>query len=293
MENNKTVIKYDNIPLPEKVSDILQHDIWVGDSFPISMFSAIMNPIKFSASAVIFLKRGHCTADLNLIQYDIAAPSIVVVRQGQILTPKSASPDLDASYIVMSKKLTDTLFRYINQLPIYPVINRKQVVPIDPHHAIHFSALHINLRNIIKNTSNPFGYECVVHTLLSFFFRYGHIPFKSANNTLPTSQGRITDNFIKLVQENFKKERFLGFYAAELGISPKHLARTVKAQTGITAVSWIERLVVLEAQVMLKSSNLNIQQISDELNFKSQSFFGKYFKKFTGMSPKEFRNAKS
>ena len=50
--------------------------------------------------------------------------------------------------------------------------------------------------------------------------------------------------------------------------------------------------MVLEAQVMLKSSNLNIQQISDELNFKSQSFFGKYFKKFTGMSPKEFRNSK-
>lgn len=132
----------------------------------------------------------------------------------------------------------------------------------------------------------------MVHSILAFFFRYGHIPFKSGAADFPTSQGRITDNFLKLVQENFRKERFLGFYASELGISPKHLARTVKAQTGMTAVSWIERLVVLEAQVMLKSSNLNIQQISYELNFKSQSFFGKYFKKFTGMSPKEFRNSK-
>ncbi len=258
MNDDKTVIKYDDIPLPEKVSDILKHDIWVGDSFSISMFSSIMSPIKFSASAIIFLKRGHCTADLNLIQHDIKAPSIVVVRQGQILTPKAASPDFDASYIVMSKRLTDTIFRYINQLPIYPTINRTPVVPLDPNHAIHFSALHINLKNIISDTANPFGYECVVHSILAFFFRYGHIPFKSS----------------------------------ELGISPKHLARTVKAQTGMTAVSWIERLVVLEAQVMLKSSNLNIQQISDELNFKSQSFFGKYFKKFTGMSPKEFRNSK-
>jgi|InofroStandDraft_1065614.scaffolds.fasta_scaffold04162_5 AraC-like DNA-binding protein len=292
MNDDKTVIKYDDIPLPEKVSDILKHDIWVGDSFSISMFSSIMSPIKFSASAIIFLKRGHCTADLNLIQHDIKAPSIVVVRQGQILTPKAASPDFDASYIVMSKRLTDTIFRYINQLPIYPTINRTPVVPLDPNHAIHFSALHINLKNIISDTANPFGYECVVHSILAFFFRYGHIPFKSGAADFPTSQGRITDNFLKLVQENFRKERFLGFYASELGISPKHLARTVKAQTGMTAVSWIERLVVLEAQVMLKSSNLNIQQISDELNFKSQSFFGKYFKKFTGMSPKEFRNSK-
>ena len=72
--------------------------------------------------------------------------------------------------------------------------------------------------------------------------------FKSGAADFPTSQGRITDNFPQARQENFRKERFLGFYASELGISPKHLARTVKAQTGMTAVSWIERLVVLEAQ---------------------------------------------
>ena len=59
----------------------------------------------------------------------------------------------------------------------------------------------------------------------------------------------------------------------------------------LTAVDWIERFVILEAKVLLKSSNLNIQQIADELNFPSQSFFGKYFKKLTGMSPKEFRNS--
>lgn len=117
-------------------------------------------------------------------------------------------------------------------------------------------------------------------------------PVQVRSSRLPDITGTHNGQFLKLVQENFRKERFLGFYASELGISPKHLARTVKAQTGMTAVSWIERLVVLEAQVMLKSSNLNIQQISDELNFKSQSFFGKYFKKFTGMSPKEFRNSK-
>ena len=82
----------------------------------------------------------------------------------------------------------------------------------------------------------------------------------------------------------------LDFYAQQLEVSPKHLSRTIKAQTGYTAVEWIEKFVILEAKVLLKSSNLNIQQISDELNFASQSFFGKYFKKITGMSPKEFRN---
>lgn len=107
---------------------------------------------------------------------------------------------------------------------------------------------------------------------------------------IATNQGRMTDQFLMLAQRHFRQQRFLDFYAQKLEVSPKHLSRTVKAQTGYTAVEWIEKFVILEAKVLLKSSNLNIQQISDELNFASQSFFGKYFKKITGMSPKEFRN---
>jgi AraC-like DNA-binding protein len=47
--------------------------------------------------------------------------------------------------------------------------------------------------------------------------------------------------------------------------------------------------VVLEAKALLKSTNMTIQQISDELNFLSKSFFGKYFKRLLGVSPKENR----
>jgi len=47
--------------------------------------------------------------------------------------------------------------------------------------------------------------------------------------------------------------------------------------------------VLLEARAMLKSSHMTIQQIAGELNFPNQSFLGKYFKRMTGMSPKEYR----
>ena len=47
----------------------------------------------------------------------------------------------------------------------------------------------------------------------------------------------------------------------------------------------------LEVKALLKSTNMTIQQISDELNFPSQSFFGKYFKLVVGMSPKEYEKS--
>lgn len=52
----------------------------------------------------------------------------------------------------------------------------------------------------------------------------------------------------------------------------------------------IESYVITESQVLLSSTELSIQEIALKLNFPSQSVFGKYFKRITGLSPKEYRN---
>ena len=96
-------------------------------------------------------------------------------------------------------------------------------------------------------------------------------------------------NFLKQVQAFHKQERKVEFYADRLCLSPKYLSQTIKSYSGKTAGEWIDEYVVLEAKVLLRSTNMTIQQIGDELNFPSQSFFGKYFKRLTGMSPKAYR----
>ena len=52
----------------------------------------------------------------------------------------------------------------------------------------------------------------------------------------------------------------------------------------------ISRMVIMDAKSQLKSTNLSIQEISDSLNFANMSFFGKYFKRYVGMSPLDYRN---
>ena len=78
-------------------------------------------------------------------------------------------------------------------------------------------------------------------------------------------------------------------YADRLCISPKHMSMVVKKVSGRTASDWIDDYVILQAKQMLRSSSLTIQEVSRELNFSNQSFFGKYFKKHVGMSPSEYR----
>ena len=59
--------------------------------------------------------------------------------------------------------------------------------------------------------------------------------------------------------------------------------------SGRSALNIIDEYVIAESKALLHSTTRSIQQISNELNFVSQSVFGKYFKRITGLSPKEYR----
>lgn len=97
-------------------------------------------------------------------------------------------------------------------------------------------------------------------------------------------------NFTQLVMQNYNKTRNVAWYAEKLGITQTHLCTTVKQATGNTCMEIISRMVIMDAKSQLKSTNLSIQEISDSLNFANMSFFGKYFKRYVGMSPLDYRN---
>lgn len=88
-----------------------------------------------------------------------------------------------------------------------------------------------------------------------------------------------------------RQERKVQFYADLLHVSIGHLFAVIKRVSGKSPGDWIDEYVVSEAHILLKGSSLTIQQISQELGFPSQSFFGKYFKRVMGVSPKEYREA--
>ena len=95
--------------------------------------------------------------------------------------------------------------------------------------------------------------------------------------------------FIQILEDNFRTERSVTFYADKLCVTPKHLSAVLKEISEKTAGEWIDLRVILEAKLLLRSTGLNVQEISTQLNFANQSFFGKYFKHLTGMSPRDYR----
>ncbi len=280
-----------NLNLPEDLSSILEQDFWMLENIGPSMLTSLREPVKFAATTWIFVFNGYGRADINLVNHEISAPALVSVKSTQIMQPTFLSPDFNATVMVMSKRLSENLFLFLNSSPLASISLRHPVVSIPDDSVQDFKDFIQATKSLLAETSNPYGSQALMYHLLLFIHRYGYKCFLPFKDEVVSRQGRMSDQFLALVQQNFRKERFLDFYASKLEVTPKHLSRTIKKQTGFTAVEWIERYVILEAKVLLKSSNLNIQQIADELNFPSQSFFGKYFKKQTGLSPKEFRNS--
>lgn len=285
------MLKYNDFALSKTVEEILQEDLWVFNGYNALMFSFSKGePVKFSAYASVYLRKGSCKVLLSLRQMEIKAPAVVSIREGEILQLFECSDDLDASVCVMSKHFTETLFASTNELSTISATNKARFIRISDDLVDSFDSFYSDLKRLIEDNSLQRRFLCLLYTVLAFYYRIGDRLFANVTESHGDSASRLTEFFLYLVQQNFREERFLDFYAKSLGITSKHLSRVIKAQTGLSPVDWIERYVILEAKVLLRSSTLTIQQIADTLHFSSQSFFGKHFKKHTGKTPGEFRN---
>lgn len=99
----------------------------------------------------------------------------------------------------------------------------------------------------------------------------------------------IFNRFIDEVQNHYKQERQVIFYANLLCITPKYLSSVIHEVSGKYATEWIDEYVIFEAKALLKNYNITIKEICQKMNFSTQSMFAKYFKKHTGQTPRDFR----
>jgi AraC-like DNA-binding protein len=270
--------------------------IIIGDDFALVTYNREDNPCspiepyKLTHAIIAIGATGQCTFRLNLQEYNVDSPTILTLMPGQIIEDIKYSSDFEGYAIVLSKRFIDIL-----NLPgwqqQYMSLYHNPINPIDAEFVELVKFFYAILCKAASNQENPFRLQ-VIENLIRVFYYGGISKLQPANSEKTSYKNNIVERFIELVQEHYREERLIGFYADKLCITPKYLSKLVKENTGRSAGEWIERHVILEARAMLKSSDYTIQQIATSLNFPNQSFFGKYFKRATGLSPKQYRNSK-
>lgn len=92
-----------------------------------------------------------------------------------------------------------------------------------------------------------------------------------------------------LIEQKFKTEHAVSFYAENLGVSPRKLGDVVKLYTGKYVSDVIDDRLIAEAKRLLLFSNLTVKEIAFDLGFEEHSYFTKVFRKLTGNTPSEFK----
>lgn len=280
------------VKLPQTLSEILKSEIWMFNHIPSSIVRLADEPMKFAATAFILLRTGSATIDINLRQFKIQAPAFIKIATNSYLHIKEVSDNIDAATAVASREFADRLgILFRNRFWMHNIYENT-VLCLSPEVADIFFKFYDDLIVLYENTDNPDRNAAILHFIASFFFANGYRFTSDFNIPSPDSTSKnLTEKFLSLAQRHFATEHQLSFYASKLSISPKHLSRCVKKFTGFSASEWIERYILLEAKVLLKSSNLNVSQIANELHFTTSSAFGKFFRKNTGISPLKFRKS--
>lgn len=100
------------------------------------------------------------------------------------------------------------------------------------------------------------------------------------------------DDILQYLRSNYQKPLTLDEIAQRMGYSPTYLSRFFRDKTGDSLFEYINRLRISHACLLLKRSNQDILSISIESGFNSLSFFNRAFRKFTSLSPSDYRKTK-
>lgn len=252
----------------------------------------LRRPHKFDCFMVVNHLAGGIKFKIDMEEYEETGGNhIINCAPGQIISIDSITDDFDAHILVLSERFIESMLVFLNgSIPLRFDMRRQAVVECSDDDMKMQDLFVKAVRFAISDKDNPYRLPLVQHVMMAIFYASDKPrSLGNTNDSMRTNADVLTKQFMELVKANFRKERQLQFYADALCITPRYLSRVVKECTGSSAADWIERYVVLEARALLKSTTMTIQQISDELNFPSQTFFGKYFKRRVGMSPKDYR----
>ncbi|WP_239060697.1 AraC family transcriptional regulator [Bacteroides sp. 519] len=250
-------------------------------------------PTRLDTTVLSVCLDGYTRIGVNMQEYYVGPGSLIIALPDQIIHSMEISDDYQGIVIAISRKYTDEVFPKIKViLPFFFYTKEYPCLNLEGNE-LSFIMEYYNLFWERINEDRRTTKEIILTLITAMFYEiYNIYDTRIPRKTEKRNRKEVIyDQFMRLLSENYRKERSVNYYAKALCLTPKHLSSVVKKTSGRTAGEWIDNFVIFEAKSLLRSSQLNIQEIADELNFANQSFFGKYFKHYTGMSPKEFRRS--
>ncbi len=243
--------------------------------------------------AFLFCRNGRVELSINQRTHSIIPYTSVVILPGFVIQFSQRSADFAADHFTFSRELfTEAGFRlspiFFQELANRPVnhLPERMVAGVDIWFKM-VASTYLDRENIFRNT-------IIRNRLQNMFLEaFDKLRRSELRHRLTTEhtmrQTELFHRFMALVHEKCGRHREVQFYADTLCVSTRYLSTIIRQVAGTTAKELIDQAVILDIKLLLRSTDLSVQEIAYRMHFPDQSYMGRFFKKHTRMSPTEYR----
>ncbi len=255
-------------------------------------------PIPNEPRKMNFIIIGLCTKGRLKYQLDtqdqyINAGDMIIVSENRIIDKYESSSDFEGLVMMISINFFHEIIQTVRDVNSLFIFARSHpVISLENKEIEAFKEYFHVIQKRLGDKGNFFRRDLIRSLLLAMLYDVGNFIYRFKETDRPQTRAEsFFTRFIKMVEEHCKHERRVGWYALQLGITPKYLSEAVKSVSKRTPNQWIDNYVLMEIRVMLKNSTKSVKEISNEMNFPNQSFMGRFFKEHMGMTPREYRRS--
>ncbi|HEX8515753.1 MAG TPA: helix-turn-helix domain-containing protein [Bacteroidia bacterium] len=238
---------------------------------------------------VLFFIQGSGKHMVDFDVHEIRGRSIHFVAAGQVHALQR-SKDTKGYLIAFSKE-----FMFLNStdnsiLSEFPAFNKsaEPVLIIDKPTCGELEGLVNNMQKLYGST-DPYKDKMLGAYISIFLMKCRSLLTTHEKDKKDAASSQVFRKFNDLLEEKFIELHKVSDYAERMNVSANHLSETIKKITGSTAGELILDRLVLEAKRLLLHSDITAKEVAYHLHYSDPSYFSRFFKTKTGMSPEEFR----
>ena len=283
----------DNIENEGLEDDFLFFDNFSEGSNVVEWISETDYPVRLNKITMIaFCVEGYMKFNLGLRNAMMSKNQIYVILPDQIVQATEVSPDFKVCFMVVRRNFFNSQNHFIETINLHNRLMEQSHFNLSEKELQEYIQIFKMVKEKIADTEHTYRMQIIQNYFQITFYNIYHLIVnhqKIAEKPAPSNNMSIYERFMKSVEEHYRKEHSVIFYADMLCLTPKYLSSVIYEISGKHASDWIHDYIVLESKALLKSTGMNMKDISDTLCFCTPSHFGRFFKRYAGCTPNEYK----
>jgi AraC-like DNA-binding protein len=251
---------------------------------------SLHHPHRHSFFHLVLFTRGRGTHSIDFNKFKVVPHQIYFMIPGQV--HRWAFEGETDGYII---NFSENLFRsfllnpdYLERFDFFAGISENSVSELSPN--VQKKVVGLFEEMLTESAADhKEGLDKIRLLLLQLFLRVDQYSKTNTKKAVPQQKQVLLRNFRRLIDQHYLSLKLPKQYADLLYVTPNHLNALCQDLVGKTAGELIRDRVLLEAKRLLTNMDMAIAGIAYELNFQDNSYFNRFFKKYTALTPDEFR----